>query len=82
MTRFNYCLTSWFCSYERARAEIDVIFGQRFHPEFPWQLRSCDPATGCGTYPSTSGGLYRGGIDLRVGAGSQVGVYVTMMSYV
>jgi len=45
-------------AYERTRAEIDTIFGQRFHPGFPWQLRSCDPTSGCGTYPSTSGGRF------------------------
>ena len=49
--------------YENARQQIDTIFGQKFHPNFPRQLKSCDQS-GCGQYPSTSGGVYNEGIDV------------------
>ena len=60
--------------YEGARSSVDTIFGQRFHPDFPNVLRSCDPTRylGCGTYPTTSGGLFQPGIDVEVEQGSQV----------
>lgn len=49
--------------YENARQQIDTIFGQKFHPSFPRQLKSCDQS-GCGQYPSTTGGVYNEGIDV------------------
>ncbi len=49
----------------RARQEIDVIFGQKFHPGFPRAIKSCD-TNGCGYYPSTVSGAYNAGIDVVV----------------
>ena len=51
--------------YENARQQIDAIFGQKFHPTFPRLLRPCDQS-GCGQYPSTSGGTFNAGIDVQV----------------
>ena len=50
--------------YESAKSTIDMIFGQQVHPGFPNSLRPCDTEYGCGSYPSTTGGLYRDGIDI------------------
>ena len=60
--------------YEDARSTVDTIFGQRFHPDFPHKLRSCDITgdLGCGTYSTTSGDQYQPGIDVEVDPGSQV----------
>ena len=65
--------TLLFCSYDRARFEVDATFGQRFHPQFPRRLQSCDlSGGGCGSFPSTAGGRYRSGIDLNLDPNSQV----------
>ena len=55
------------CRYENARQNIDIIFGQKFHPAFPRHVRPCDPSGGggCGLYPSTTGGAFNAGIDVR-----------------
>lgn len=61
-------------SYEDARSSVDIILGQRFHPDFPHELRSCDisGSIGCGTYPATTGDQYQEGIDVVVDQGVQV----------
>ena len=53
---------------------MDTVFGPKFHPEFPRQLRACGSVDGseCGTYPATSEGLYNDGVDLSVQSESQV----------
>ena len=51
------------CSYENARQQVDLIFGQKFHPSFPRVLKSCDQS-GCGNYPATLGGVYNEGIEV------------------
>ena len=67
-------LSQYLHRYEGARSTVDTIFGQRFHPDFPRQLRSCDLSgdLGCGIYPTTSGDRYQPGIDVEVDQGSQV----------
>lgn len=42
-----------------------MIFGQKFHPSFSRQLKPCDQS-GCGQYPSTSGGMFNAGVDIEV----------------
>lgn len=53
-----------YCRFENSRQQIDAIFGQKFHPNFPRLLKSCD-YDGCGHYPATSGGVFNEGVDLR-----------------
>ena len=72
MVMFEHSFTFHLHSYENARFKVDAIFGQRFIPGFPQTLVPCGQAIGCGSYPSTSGGLYRAGIDLSVPAGTKV----------
>ena len=72
MVMFEHSFTFHLHSYENARFKVDTIFGQRFIPGFPQTLVPCGQAIGCGSYPSTSGGLYRAGIDLSVPAGTKV----------
>ena len=69
----------WF-RYERARQEIDLIFGQKFHPSFPRSIRSCGNG-GCGNYPSTANGAYNDGIDV-VFASSATSVPSPLSAYV
>ena len=57
--------TSIIYRFENSRQQIDAIFGQKFHPNFPRQFKSCD-SSGCGRYPSTSGGVFNAGIDVQV----------------
>lgn len=70
----DVCSLIFIYRYEGARSTVDTMFGQRFHPNFPHELRSCDLTgdLGCGTYPTTSGGQYQAGIDVEVDQESQV----------
>lgn len=61
---FSHPLSLSSIRYESARSSLDAIFGQVVHPGFPITLKPCDDAYGCGYYPSTTGSLYRDGIDL------------------
>ena len=57
--------------YENSRQHIDSIFGQKFHPNFPRLIKSCDQS-GCGHYPATLGGTFNDGVDLQVTSASVV----------
>ena len=61
-----------FCRYDSAQSTVDAIFGQKFHPLFPRQRRSCDHVSGCGSYPTTSHQEYGEGVALVTGDGDQV----------
>jgi len=67
-------------SYEHARQEIDLIFGQKFHPSFSRTIQSCGDS-GCGYYPSTTNGAYNDGIDV-VFASSVTSVPSPLSAYV
>ncbi len=62
MLPISYVLYGIHFRYDKARSEVDTIFGPKFHPRFPRRLRSCDES--CGNYPSTDEGRYNDGIDL------------------
>ena len=64
-----------FFRYDTARSRVDAILGQKFHPLFPRQRRSCDHGRGCGSYPTTSGWGYGEGVALVMSDGDQVWLY-------
>ena len=60
------------CRYDTARSRVDAILGQKFHPQFPRQQRSCDHVRGCGSYQTTSGLDYGEGVALVITDGEEV----------
>ena len=62
----------FYIRYDTARSRVDAILGQKFHPRFPRQRRSCDHVRGCGSYPTTSGRDYGEGVALVTSDGEQV----------
>lgn len=69
-------------SYEYARSTVDRIFGQKFFPGFPNTVRPCMTDFGCGAYPSTSGDLFRSGLDLLQSTASDaVSVKITRTNH-
>ena len=59
-------------SYDSARSRVDTILGQKFHPLFPRQRRSCDHERGCGSFPTTSNLGYGEGVALAMTDSQQV----------
>ena len=59
------------------KADVQRIFGPKFHKAFPAQRRVCDNRCGCGNWPSTTGSKYRNmpGIDLSLFRGWKVSYY-------
>ena len=66
------CLPPYIHRYDSARSTVDAILGQKFHPLFPRQRRSCDHQRGCGSYPTTSDQGYGEGVALVMSEGEQV----------
>lgn len=49
-------------NYEKASSLLMGIFGPKFDPAFPKQIRACETGCDCGVFPSTGGANNQVGI--------------------
>jgi len=61
-------------STNEVKANMELIFGPKFHKLFPGGRRVCDDICGCGKWPTTTGNDYKDmpGVDLVSEHGTKV----------